>query len=101
MGNVKYDFGMPIIGDLKGSMTLAERVRAFTHYFAFNLVTRNTEKLEALFSSKIHDSQSAEAIYARIAKLERKDGVPFGHFDHVRSSLFTTANMATPKSVSK
>ena len=30
-----------IIGERKGSMILAERVRAFTHYFAFNLVTRN------------------------------------------------------------
>lgn len=64
-------------------MILAERVRAFTHYFAFNLVTRNAAKLEVLFSSKVRDTQSVEAIYAKIAKLENQHGVPYEHFDHV------------------
>lgn len=72
-----------VIGDLKGSMVMAERVRAFTHYFAFNLITRNSEKLEAMFSSKIRDSQNAEAIYAKIDKLEKQHGVPYEYFDHV------------------
>ena len=72
-----------IIGDLKGSMVMAERVRAFTHYFAFNLMTRNLEKLEAMFSSKIRDSQNAEAIYAKIDNLEKQHGVPYEYFDHV------------------
>ena len=72
-----------IIGDLKGSMVMAERVRAFTHYFAFNLITRNSEKLEAMFSSKIRDSQNAEAIYTKIGNLEKQHGVPYEYFDHV------------------
>ena len=72
-----------IIGDLKGSMVMAERVRAFTHYFAFNLMTRNSEKLEAMFSSKIRDSQNAEAIYTKIGNLEKQHGVPYEYFDHV------------------
>ena len=79
---VKQAGTVRIIGDLEGSMILAERVRAFTHYFAFNLVVRNTGKLEALFSSKVRDSQSADAIYAKIAKLENHYGA-FGHFDRV------------------
>ncbi len=72
-----------VIGDLKGSMVMAERVRAFTHYFAFNLVTRNAEKLEAMFSSKIRDTQNADAIYAKIDKLEKQHGLPYEYFDHV------------------
>lgn len=72
-----------VIGDLKGSMIMAERVRAFTHYFAFNLITRNLEKLEAMFSSKVRDSQNAEAIYAKINNLENQHGVAYEYFDHV------------------
>jgi hypothetical protein len=72
-----------IIGDQDEATLLAERIRAFTHYLAFNLVVRNDHKVDVLFSDKVAEKQSAAGIRSQIAALEKEYG-KFDHFDHVK-----------------
>ncbi|GAA5168737.1 hypothetical protein GCM10025770_29170 [Viridibacterium curvum] len=72
-----------IVGEQATATLLAERLRAFTHQFAFHLVTRQHERIAPLFSPKAVKGQTLETLLTRISKLETEYG-PFDYFDHVQ-----------------
>jgi hypothetical protein len=72
-----------IIGERDDAMLLAERIRAFTHHFALNLVAGNDRVVDRAFSAKVSDKQSAAWMRTEIARLEVEYG-KFEHFDHVK-----------------
>ena len=107
---IKKNGFLKIIGEPENATNLAERIRAFTHYFAFNLVSRNLDKVEALFSKHIRSEYSVELLEEKLAKQESTYGT-FDFFDHLEVvSVFSGKNldanvssvaMKLPKGVSK
>lgn len=85
-----------IMGDLEGAETLAERLRAFTHQFAFLLATGQHEKMLTLFSSRAE--KNLDALLTRIANIEKEFG-PFDYFDHVEVPIIFNGKFSTKKSL--
>lgn len=79
---VKRREPLRIYGDRAGAMLLAERLRAFAHYFAFHLVAGKHERIEGLFSARAPHGRGFDALVKRIRNVEREYG-PFEYFDHV------------------
>lgn len=71
-----------IVGDPAGATQLAERLRAFTHRFALELVAGRHESLAGRFSSRAAKGQTLTTMLERIANIETEYG-PFEWFDHV------------------
>lgn len=72
-----------IVGEQATATLLAERLRAFTHQFAFHLVTGQHERIAALFSPHAAKGQTLDTLLTRIRNLETEYG-PFDYFDHVQ-----------------
>lgn len=72
-----------IVGEQATATLLAERLRAFTHQFAFHLVTGQHGQLIPLFSLKAVKGQTLETLLTRIRNLEAEYG-PLDYFDHVQ-----------------
>lgn len=96
-----------IVGEQEGAAVLAERIRAFTHQFAFHLVTGQHDRIRGLFSSRAAKGQTLDTLLTRIANLEKEFG-PFDYFDHVEviavyngdvASIDASAHMKLPKGV--
>jgi hypothetical protein len=96
-----------IVGDRQGAAELAERIRAFTHQFAFHLVAGRHEPIAGLFSTRAAKGQTLDTLLTRIANLEREFG-PFDYFDHIEvvsvfngdvAHLDASAHMKLPKGV--
>lgn len=86
---------------------LAERIRAFTHQFAFHLVTGHYDRIAGLFSSRAAKGQTLETLLTRIRNLEKEFG-PFDYFDHVEvvavyngdvAGIHPSAHMKLPKGI--
>lgn len=71
-----------VVGEREGALNLAEKVRAFTQFFAFQLATGNVTKAAAFFSSSISDKNSVPLLRARLEGLESLYG-NISHFDQV------------------
>jgi len=96
-----------IVGEQEGAAELAERIRAFTHQFAFDLVTGQHDRIRGLFSTRAAKGQTLETLLTRIANLEKEFG-PFDYFDHVEviavyngdvAGIDASAHMKLPKGV--
>jgi hypothetical protein len=96
-----------IAGDQQDAPELAERIRAFTHQFAFHLVTGQHERIAGLFSTRAAKGQTLETLLTRIANLEKEFG-PFDYFDHIEvisvfngdvADVTASAHMKLPKGV--
>lgn len=96
-----------IVGEQEGAAVLAERIRAFTHQFAFHLVTGQHDRIRGLFSNRAAKGQTLDTLLTRIANLEKEFG-PFDYFDHVEviavyngdvASVDASAQMKLPKGV--
>ncbi|MEC5386594.1 hypothetical protein VVD49_12730 [Uliginosibacterium sp. H3] len=72
-----------IVGEQKTATLLAERLRAFTHQFAFHLVTRQHAQIAGLFSPHALKGQTLDTLLTRIANLEKEYG-SFDYFDRVQ-----------------
>lgn len=72
-----------IVGEQATATHLAERLRAFTHQFAFHLVTGQHERIATLFSPQAANGQTLETLLTRIRSLEAEYGA-FDYFDHVQ-----------------
>ncbi len=79
---IKDREGLRIIGEPDGATNLAERIRAFTHYFGFHLAARKFDVVESLLSDHIRETHSAAELEAKMVSLEKQYG-PFDYFDHV------------------
>ncbi|WP_347259173.1 hypothetical protein [Methylocaldum sp.] len=86
---------------------LAERIRAFTHQFAFHLVAGHHDRIAGLFSPRAAKGQTLETLLTRIGNLEKEFG-PFDYFDHVEvvtvyngdvSGVDASAHMKLPKGI--
>jgi hypothetical protein len=104
---VKRQEPLGIVGEQAGATVLAERIRAFTHQFAFQLATGHAERIAGLFSSRAANSQTVETLLTRLAHLEKAFG-PFDSFDHVEvvsvyngdvANIDASAHMKLPKSI--
>lgn len=94
---VQYRDQLRIMGEQEGAVELAERIRAFTHQFAFLLVTGQHEKLAGLFSSRAE--KGLDALLTRIANIEKEYGA-FDYFDHVEVFQVFNGDFAKAKSIS-
>ncbi|MEC5400056.1 hypothetical protein [Uliginosibacterium sp. H1] len=72
-----------IVGEQAGATLLAERLRAFTHQFAFDLVTGQHVRIAGLFSARAVKGQTLDTLLTRIANLEKEYG-RFDYFDRVQ-----------------
>lgn len=90
---VKRREPLRIYGRPADAMLLAERIRAFTHYFAFHLVSRNYAKIEELFSNDPRRGHIFDDFANRVANVEKEYG-PFEHFDHVEVMSVNTGDTA-------
>lgn len=86
---------------------LAERIRTFTHQFAFHLVTGHYDRIAGLFSPRAAKGQTLETLLTRIRNLEKEFG-PFDYFDHVEvvavyngdvADIESSAHMKLPKGI--
>lgn len=84
--NLVFHETLRVVGEKAGAASLAERVRAFTHYFAYQLATKNLSSAESLFSSFISDEYSAFTLEEKLRELESRYG-EISYFDRV--TLFT------------
>jgi hypothetical protein len=73
---------LSIDGEIEGAAALVERARAFTHQFAFHLVTRNYSAVFDMFSEFLREKETKENIKNEIEKREKTYG-EFELFDHV------------------
>lgn len=98
-----------IFGDRADAPLLAERIRAFTNFFAFHLMAKNHERIDGLFSTRSAKGQTLSTLLDSIAKVEKQYG-PFEHFDHVEvisvysgdiSGVSASAQMKLPKGVKR
>lgn len=96
-----------IVGEQNGASVLAERIRAFTHQFAFHLVTGQRDRIHGMFSTRAAKGQTLDTLLTRIANLEKEFG-PFDYFDHVEviavyngdiAAVDASAHMKLPKGV--
>lgn len=71
-----------VVGEREGALNLAEKVRAFTHFFAYQLATKNVAKAATFFSSSISDKNSVPLLRAKLEELESLYG-KISHFDQV------------------
>ncbi len=72
-----------IVGDPSTATLLAERLRAFTHQFAFHLMALQPERIAGMFATKAKNGQTLQTLLTRINNLEAEYG-PFDYFDHVQ-----------------
>jgi hypothetical protein len=98
-----------IVGDREDAELLAERIRAFTHQFAFHLVSGRHAELAGLFSDRAAQGQALEALLKRMKNLEKEFG-PFDYFDGVKvisvfngdcADVTASAHMKLPKGVDR
>lgn len=99
-----------VVGETEKATNLIERIQAFTHYFAFNLVSRKLDKVETLFSKDIRNKYTSKMLEELLTKQETTYGT-FDFFDHVEVfGVFNGENsdksesevpMRPPKGVSK
>lgn len=98
-----------IVGEPDGATLLAERIRAFTHQFAFHLVSGQHERIAALYSARAAKGQTLATLVTRIGNLEREFG-RFDYFDHVEviavyngdvSGVDASAHMRLPRGVQR
>lgn len=80
-GLIRRD-NLRIVGDRSGATALAERLRAFTHVFALELVAGRHDSLAGRFSSRATKEQTLATMLQRLANIETDYG-PFESFDHV------------------
>lgn len=80
-GLIRRD-SLRIVGDPAGATGMAERLRAFTHRFALELVAGRHEALAGRFSLRAAKGQTLSTMLERIANIEAEYG-PFEWFDHV------------------
>lgn len=80
-GLIRRD-NLRIVGDVAGATRLAERLRAFTHLFALELVAGRHESLAGRFSARAAKGQNLSTMLQRIANIETEYGT-FEAFDHV------------------
>lgn len=71
-----------IVGESAGAESLAERVRAFTHFFAYQVSTRKLSIAASLFSSTISTRNTESALQDQLAELESVYG-ELSYFDRV------------------
>lgn len=92
---IKQNGFLKIIGEPGNATNLAERIRVFTNYFAFNLVSRNLDKVETLFSKQMRSEYTAELLEKKLAKQESTYGT-FDFFDHIEViSVFSGEKLET------
>lgn len=98
-----------IVGAQDGATLLAERIRAFTHQFAFHLVSGQHERIAGLYSARAAKGQTLATLLTRIGSLEREFG-RFDYFDHVEviavyngdvAGVDASAHMRLPKGVQR
>lgn len=84
---------LTIVGDMENATLLAERVRAFTQYFAFCLTSRDYGKAEQFLSLAIRQQVPATALAAKMEQIDSEYGrVDF--FDHVNVISVYSGNQA-------
>ena len=71
-----------IVGDPEMAMPMVERIRAFTHRFAWLLACRRFEAAAGLISGSIREAWTAEGLRLKIESLE-KDYGEFECFDRI------------------
>ncbi len=80
--NLEFHETLRVVGEKAGAAPLVERVRAFTHFFAYQLATKNLSKAATLFSSFISDKYSASSLAVTLGELESEYG-ELSYFDRV------------------
>lgn len=89
-------YALRVIGDLDGAAALTERVRAFVHFFACNLLLRRFDKLESLLSLHIRAKNSAAVLEGKLLELEQEFG-PLEFFDRLELQTIYSGNNAGQK----
>lgn len=71
---VENPIALRVVGDLDGAAALAERVRAFAHYFACQLLARRFSGVESLFCQSVRTKNAANTLEKRLLDLEQAYG---------------------------
>lgn len=79
---IKQREWLTIIGDMESSTLLAEKIRAFTQYFAFCLTSRAYEKAEQFMSAVIRQDFLADMLEKKLERIDAEYGT-VDFFDHV------------------
>lgn len=106
---LEYHSLLRVVGEKQGAERLAERVRAFTHFFAWQLSIKNLSVAASFFSRetlKQYDEfilakklQELEAVYGEFSYFDRVSVDTIYHGDGRNKKLFR--EMALPKSVNR
>lgn len=71
-----------VVGEKEGAEREAEKIRAFTHFFAYQLATKDLDKAAHFFSSLIGDKNTAPLLLAKLESVESIYG-EISYFDQV------------------
>lgn len=84
---------LKIVGDRDGATNLAERIRAFTQYFACTLLARDFSRVSGFVSAAVAEQYPAEMLEQAMAHHESDYG-RFEFFDHVRVECVYSGDQA-------
>lgn len=79
---LQYHSVFRVVGVRDGAADLAEKIRAFTQYFAYQMSTGNATKAAGFFSSLISDKNTAPLLQERLSEFEAGYGA-ISHFDQI------------------